>query len=185
MTVQTINIGNQVNDGLGDDLRTAFQKVNANFADLSTQLTITGANTGEVGSGVFKQKVGTELQFKKLVSGTKMFIDEQADTITINNTAPFAFFRFDTNAGSITAGSGNSNGQITIQGGDDIDVTASGSVITIDNVIPVTNILTTFDFGFISGLFTNTAQLALAASNIDFGTITLPGTLNLDCGSIL
>jgi hypothetical protein len=35
MTIQTINIGNVVNDGLGDDLRTAFEKVNANFADLA------------------------------------------------------------------------------------------------------------------------------------------------------
>ena len=29
MAIQTINIGNQVNDGLGDDLRSAFQEVNA------------------------------------------------------------------------------------------------------------------------------------------------------------
>jgi hypothetical protein len=57
MTIQTINIGNVVNDGLGDDLRTAFQKVNANFTDLSAQLTITATNVGAVGVGVFKEKV--------------------------------------------------------------------------------------------------------------------------------
>ncbi len=34
MAIQTINLGNVVNDGLGDDLRTAFQKVNANFTEL-------------------------------------------------------------------------------------------------------------------------------------------------------
>ena len=56
MTIQPINIGNVVNDGLGDDLRTAFEKVNANFADLSTQLTITASNVGAVGVGVFKEK---------------------------------------------------------------------------------------------------------------------------------
>lgn len=185
MTVQTINLGNVVNDGLGDDLRTAFQKVNANFAALDTSLTITATNLGTSGVGVFKQKTGTNLEFKKLVSGTKILLDEQAETIIVNNTAPHAFFRFDTNAGSITAGSGNSNGQITIQGGEDIDVTATGSVVTINNVIPVTQILTTYDFGFISGDFTNTTQLALAAANIEFGTITLPSTLNLDCGGII
>ena len=192
MTIQTINIGNQVNDGLGDDLRTAFQKVNANFSDLGTQLTITATNIGSVGTGIFKQKNGTNLEFKKLISGTKILIDDAAvDTVTINNTAPDAFFRFDTNSGSIIAGSGNNHGQITIQGGEDIDVTAFGSVITVDNVIPVTKILTTFDFGFINGSFTNTTQLALAAANIDFGTIFItPGvsgasTLNLDCGSIV
>ena len=32
--IQTINIGNLVNDGTGDDLRTAFEKVNSNFTNL-------------------------------------------------------------------------------------------------------------------------------------------------------
>ena len=36
MAIQTINIGNIVNDKLGDDLRTAFQKVNANFSALKS-----------------------------------------------------------------------------------------------------------------------------------------------------
>jgi hypothetical protein len=43
-TLQKINIGNIVNDGLGDDLRTAFEKVNANFATLNNDLTITTTN---------------------------------------------------------------------------------------------------------------------------------------------
>ena len=47
--IQTINIGNLVNDGLGDDLRTAFQKVNANFTSLNGELSITGSNLGSVG----------------------------------------------------------------------------------------------------------------------------------------
>ncbi len=34
MTQQTINIGTTANDRSGDNLRTAFQKVNANFAEL-------------------------------------------------------------------------------------------------------------------------------------------------------
>ena len=50
MTVQTTNIGNVVNDGLDDDLRTAFEKVNTNFTDLSTQLTITATNVGAAGT---------------------------------------------------------------------------------------------------------------------------------------
>jgi len=62
-TIQTINIGNIVNDGLGDDLRTAFQKVNANFATLNTDLTITASNLGTVGEPVFKQKSGVALRY--------------------------------------------------------------------------------------------------------------------------
>lgn len=34
MTIQIINIGQTANDRKGDSLRTAFQKINANFAEL-------------------------------------------------------------------------------------------------------------------------------------------------------
>jgi hypothetical protein len=182
MTIQPINIGNQVNDGLGDDLRTAFEKVNANFTDLGTQLTITGANIGSVGTGIFKQKTGATLEFKSLVSGSKIVIDEFTDTIRIRSIAPDAFTQIGTDSGLVLA---STFPALTLQGGDDIDVTAFGSSITVSNVIPVTKILTTFDFGYISGALDYTTQLSLSAANIDFGTITLEGELNLDCGSIV
>jgi hypothetical protein len=182
MTIQTINIGNVVNDGLGDDLRTAFEKVNANFTDLGTQLTITGANMGGVGVGIFKQKTGATLEFKKLISGSKISVDEFTDTIQIRSTAPDAFTQIGTDSGLVLA---STFPALTLQGGDDIDVTAFGSAITVSNVIPVTKILTTFDFGYITGALDYTTQLALSAANIDFGTVTLEGELALDCGSIV
>jgi hypothetical protein len=191
MTVQTINIGNQVNDGLGDDLRTAFQKVNANFSDLSAQLTITVGTAATTGVNIFKEKVGAELVFKGLVSGTKMLLDDTGDNIIINNTAPDAFIRFDTDSGSVLASSFQ---QLTLQGTaapgsttsrKDIEVTAFGSSIRFKTIIPVTDILTSYDFGFINGQFNNAMQALYAASNMDFGTVTLPGRLDLDCGTII
>ena len=191
MTIQTINIGNVVNDGLGDDLRTAFQKVNANFTDLSAQLTITATNVNDTGVGVFKEKVGTELRFKKLVSGTKMLVTDTDTSIVLNNTAPDAFTRIDTDAGVMLA---STHQEITIAGAaapgsttsvKDIEVNAFGSTISIKTIIPVTDILTSYDFGAITGSFNNSMQALFAASNIDFGTITLPGRFDLDCGSIV
>ena len=191
MTIQTINIGNVVNDGLGDDLRTAFQKVNANFSDLSAQLTITATNVGAVGVGVFKEKVGADLRFKKLVSGTKMLLDENTDTVTVNSTAPDAFIRVDTDAGVMLA---STHQQITLAGTaapgsvtsvKDIEVTAFGSAISIKTIIPVTDILTSYDFGAITGTLNNSMQALFAVANIDFGTITLPSRFDLDCGSIV
>lgn len=44
MALQTINLGTYANDGTGDDLRTAFQKVNANLTELYSSLY--GANVG-------------------------------------------------------------------------------------------------------------------------------------------
>jgi len=191
MTIQTINIGNVVNDGLGDDLRTAFEKVNANFADLSTQLTITATNVGTVGVGVFKEKVGADLRFKKLVSGTKMLLNENTDTVTVNNTAPDAFIRIDTDAGVMLA---STYQQITLAGTaapgsttsrKDIEVNAFGSTVSFKTIIPVTDILESYDFGIINGSYTNAMQVALQSANIDFGTVLLPGRIDIDCGSIL
>lgn len=191
MAIQTINIGNQVNDGLGDDLRTAFQKVNANFTELSTQLTVTVGLAPGTGISLFKEKVGAELVFKGLVSGTKMLLDDTGDTVIFNNTAPDAFIRFDTDSGSMLA---SNHQQITLAGTaapgsvtsrKDIEVTASGSTVSFKTIIPVTDILTSYDFGSITGEFSNAIQVAYAAANIDFGTITLPGRLDLDCGTIV
>jgi hypothetical protein len=198
MTIQTINIGNRVNDGLGDDLRTAFEKVNSNFVELESSLTITASNVGSTGAKVFKQKLDSNLEFRNLVSGRNMLLDEFENSIVINSTAPDAFIRFDTEAGIVKAGPEN-NGNITIEGmaapGSisgirDIEITANGNNnfdgthIRIKTILPVTDILTTYDFGFINGSFNNAVQLAISAANIDFGTILLPGTFNLDLGKL-
>ena len=178
MTIQPINIGNVVNDGLGDDLRSAFQKVNANFADLAAGITVTASNLGG-GSGVFKNKVGVDLQFKSLVAGTKMFINELTNTIVINNQQPDGFARIDTDNGIVTA---TDHLNITLEGGDNLNVSAVGSVITVDTNLDLNQIIAGFDFGTLGNNFLYSPQLALAASNVDFGTITNPGTISLDLG---
>jgi len=178
MTIQTINIGNQVNDGLGDDLRTAFEKVNSNFTELAAGVTVTASNLG-TGAGVFKSKTGVDLQFKSLVAGSKMFIDVLTDTIVISNQQPDGFGRIDTDSGMVEAGS---HLNITLEGGDNVNVSAVGSVITVDTNLDLNQIIAGFDFGVLGNNFQFSPQLALAAANVDFGTITNPGTINLDLG---
>ena len=181
MTVQTINIGNVVNDGLGDDLRTAFQKVNANFSELSASLTITARNLGSTGEGVFSEKIGTELQFRNLVAGTKILLDGRPDGIIINSTQPEAFTSITTNSNTVSA---NTSTDVTIQGINNVVVTGSGSVVSIDTVLDLNQILMSFDFGPIAQGYEHPIQIALASANIDFGTIENPGTLNFDLGTI-
>lgn len=184
MAINLINIGNIVNDGLGDDLRTAFQKVNSNFQDLEAGLTVTASNLGTTGAEIFKEKNGLDLEFRRLVSGTNIMLDQTTDAVVVNNTLPYPVTRIETNSGNVTATPGNL-GQLTLQGGRDIDVTAFGSVITINNVLPVTNILTTFDFGPLSGNYTTAIQFSLAVANVDFGTISYPGSTSLDLGGLV
>ena len=79
MAIQTINLGNYANDGTGDDLRTAFEKVNANFDSLTSSVNIIdGTNLGP-GIGIFSQKNNAALEFKTLTSTD--------NSLTITNTA--------------------------------------------------------------------------------------------------
>ena len=48
MAIQTINIGSSANKGDGDPLRTAFTKINANFAELAET-----NNTRDIKGSVF------------------------------------------------------------------------------------------------------------------------------------
>lgn len=189
--INTINIGNVVNDGLGDDLRTAFQKVNANFASLNSELTITVGTAQTTGINIFKEKTGSQLVFKNLVSGTKMSLNDTGTAIVFNNTSPDAFIRIDTDSGNVQA---SNNQQITFGGvaapgsttsRKDIEVTTFGSTVSFKTIIPVTDILTSYDFGFVNGNFNNSLQALFAASNLDFGTIGLPSTVSIDCGTIV
>ena len=178
-TISTINIGNIVNDGLGDDLRTAFQKVNANFATLNNDLTITASNLGTVGEPVFKQKTGLNLEFKKLVAGNKITISSSPDSLLISSTVGNTFQRITTQSGFVDA---DDDQFITIQGDPDISVTASGDVITVTTVQDLNQILQVLDFGPLNGAYTSIVQMNTAASNIDFGTFTNPGSINFDLG---
>jgi hypothetical protein len=179
-TISTINIGNIVNDGLGDDLRTAFQKVNANFATLNNDLTITASNLGTVGESVFKQKNGLNLEFKKLVAGNKIAITSSPDSLLITSTVGNSFQRITTQNGIINA---NTYEFITIQGDPNITVTTRDDVITINTVQNLNQILQVLDFGPLNGQYTSIVQMNTAASNIDFGTFTNPGLISFDLGT--
>jgi len=183
MTVQTINIGNQVNDGLGDDLRTAFEKVNANFQSLNASLTVGAVNIGLTGQGIFAQKVGNELQFKNLVGGNGITVDGTSTSIVINTIQPEAFTTIFT-ADDSTSISSSTYPEITFKGADGVEVTGSNSTITVGLSIPAIASFISYDFGPFDGFYTSSNSFLLAASNIDFGTITIPGSLQLNFGSI-
>jgi len=83
MPIQRIEIGGYANDGTGDDLRTAFNKVNANFTLLDSDAQVNdGVNLG-AGVAILKSKIGTILQFKSLTS-TDSSITLAATDNTVN-----------------------------------------------------------------------------------------------------
>jgi hypothetical protein len=194
MSIQSINLGNIVNDGLGDDLRTAFQKVNANFSELSYIGNITAANTNNAGFGLFKEKIdinGTStLVFKTILEGSNVIFEPLADTIKINSIDPPAFKSIVTDDENSVQASFSRD--ISIKGGiapggtqPDIEVTSLGSAITIKSLFPITETLTSYDFGLVSAPPRNIIDLLIQIANIDFGTIDTPIGLNLDFGNTL
>lgn len=128
--MQRIQIGNIANDGTGDDLRSAFVKVNSNFDELDSRIIVQadGANLG-TGEGLFYVKEGNALQFKSLVAGDNVSFTSTANEITINAPDPIKSLQFDAGVGSITI---TSSGGLNFVGGDNINTTITTNNVTFD-----------------------------------------------------
>lgn len=86
MAIELVDLGELINDGTGDDLRTAFLKVNNNFAEIEQRLpdSISGVNLGTEGEGIFSSAVGSVLNFKKVAVGSNLTVSSDANKITLN-----------------------------------------------------------------------------------------------------
>ena len=131
MAVQTINIRTLANDGTGDDLREAFIKVNQNFEslDLRAPESTTASNLGNVGEGVFHQKAGADLQFKKLVSGANITLTSSTNGITVNALGGLQQLNVVSDSGSNQLADGDT---LNIFGGTGASTTLSGNVLTVN-----------------------------------------------------
>jgi hypothetical protein len=131
MALQTINLGSVANDGTGDDLREAFNKVIFNFAELDARTpeatTVLNLGTGE---GLYASKNDAELQFKSLVGGNNVTLSSDSNELTINVDAGVTQFVVAGDSGSLTV---TENTTVTIQGGTLISTTRDGNNIRIDS----------------------------------------------------
>lgn len=118
MALTLVDLGNLVNDGSGDDLRTAFQKVNDNFIDVEARLpdAITGENLGTSGASIFVDAVDGALTFRKLDVGANLSVSSNDTTVTVSfDTASNLDLTADITANNIsaTAFSGPLTGAVT------------------------------------------------------------------------
>ena len=131
MTIKTINLGSVANDGTGDDLREAFEKVVYNFNDLDnrTPEATTVLNLG-AGEGLFSNKNNAELQFKSLVAGSNITLSSDSNELTLDVNAGVTQFDIAADAGSVTITEGST---ITLAGGTSITTARDGNTITINS----------------------------------------------------
>ena len=82
--IDSIELGTYANDGTGDDLRTAFVRVNNNFALLDSKAAINNGQNVGAGAGIFKLATGAKLHFKSLTStDTSVTITGNTDTVNL------------------------------------------------------------------------------------------------------
>lgn len=131
MAIKTINLGTVANDGTGDDLREAFEKIIFNFNDLDgrTPEATTVVNLGS-GEGLFSNKDDAELQFKSIVAGNNVTLSSDNETLTVDVDAGVTQFDIEADTGSLTVTEG---GTVILAGGNLISTTRSGNTITIDS----------------------------------------------------
>jgi hypothetical protein len=125
MAKQTINIGTSANDGTGDPLRTAFDKVNDNFTELYSD------DAGDVDS---------------VNAGTGISVDQTTGAVTVTNSAPDQTVSLTDGTGISTSGTypsftiTNSAPNATHTG----DVTGSGTLTIANDVITYAKLGTEF-----------------------------------------
>lgn len=129
MALKNINVGNFSNDGTGDDLRTAFVKVNDNFKELEF---IQGQNNtiSNIGAGIglYKEKIGVDLRLKSLIAGDGIGLTNNANDVTITSLTN-SIVTINTNTGTLTVS--NPNDSINIVGGNGIVTSVTNKTITI------------------------------------------------------
>lgn len=122
MAIQLVNLGTYANDGTGDDLRVAFEKVNSNFTEIDS-LSISNAVNLGAGQGLFAGKqssplLGDNLTFKSLVAGSNVTLTSNNNEVIISSQFTTLTQNLNLNSKDIT-GSGNISivGNITLSGG--------------------------------------------------------------------
>lgn len=213
MNITLIDIGSIANDGTGDDLRTAFQKINDNLVELETSIdaSTVADNVGD-GVGLYKQKTVNTLEFKSLGVNDKLSITLDGENKVVISTN---FEDKDINVGSLTA-AGNIEGNVitaamfsgAVSGNlmgrvypiSPSYIIGAGNIIGVQPDIGLPNYsparvdgiavqdldrtINTFDFGTLDNTFTSAFTYLLGQIGLDCGTIISPTDLSVDAGTL-
>ena len=137
MAQQTINIGATANDGTGDQLRTAFDKVNDNFVEIYTELGGTSLSNVKIsGNTISTDDTNGNLTLDPNGTGTIILANATTASSTLTVTGATAV-----NGGFAAAGT--SGTFITFGAADATPTVAGGNLFKTGGAVTVT----TFDDG--------------------------------------
>jgi hypothetical protein len=186
MAVQLINVGRLANDGTGDDLREAFIKINQNFQLFEFIDNPSAVNLGTAGAEVFAQIEDGEFQFRRLVPGQNIVLNQFDNSIEIISTAATQSTNFQIIGDNSNTLIVNDNIQIRFKGDNGIITSASENTKTISFSLAesLTKYLD-FDFGGIDDPQNSILEFVINSVGVDFGTFNDPSLLTIDDGSIV
>ncbi len=174
MTKQTINVGTTANDKKGDSLRSAFQKVNANFTELYTAL---GLDSNGLNLGAF-EFTGSTIS----TTDSSSILIDQATTISSNLNVGGDILPISANGGDLGSASMPwkslyvSNSTVYL-GGVPLSLEAGTNTLKVNNV-PISQNITYTDIPDaptdISDLTDNEGLLGQGGGGLP--TITIPAT---------
>jgi hypothetical protein len=212
MAVALINLGNYANDGGGDDLRTAFEKVNSNFSFLEIEKVSIFGNTVAPGATVFKDADENTINFRSIIPGNNnITIVQNENSISISaSDAPGTFITADDGslvltpgqsyniigADGITVSADPETRRITVVGGlvndpaPTLTTTLDANQNDIINVLSINGVpwdqtvsrLFDLDFGPIAVNIKNIIDLIINQFDVDMGSITSPNTTLVELG---
>jgi len=195
MAQQSINIGAAANDGSGDPLRTAFDKINDNFSELYTvsgagpgnNLALSGNSiisensSGDIildpnGTGRVVVATASELRFTDHVDNAVAYVDADGD---IQFSSSLTFDGTDLVAGSAKV-SDLTSGRITYASTagalvDNANLTFDGSTLTAASIVASDITDNRVVFGGTAGLLEDSANLTF-----DGTTLTVGGQLSFN-----
>jgi len=193
MAIQTINLGTYANDGTGDDLRTAFQKVNANILELYS--TVYGANVGENPpiSGVEEGELWwSTLEGRLYIYYGSAWVDASpvdgnvTYDLTAETTTGGAALRLngtDLSADDVKIASGTN---ITVTRTDASTITINANSISINSLsdVDTTTIVPTTGQALVwNGTNWVPGSVASGGGTLDFGSFAAPSGFTLDMGT--
>lgn len=172
MSIQYVNIGTNPNDGTGDDLRSAFDKVNNNFQLLATigGETNIGANIGGGSGQLYAGKTNETLNFRTLAAGSGITLTPDGNVIRISNSyvSPASFTKVFDDIGNYYEAQ-NPGASFRILGGGILSTQIVGNELTISG-----------DFSIIND------SLPKLGANLDLNNFDIIGTGDIShIGSIL
>lgn len=183
MPVQMINVGRLANDGTGDDLREAFIKINQNFQLFDFIENPAGSNLGSAGAEVFAQIDNGEFQFRRLVAGDNIQLNQFDNSIEINSI-PTATTNFQITGDNSSTLVVNDNILLNFIGDSNIitEVSENNKSVSFKLTETITR-YTDFDFGEIDSVQNSIFEYVMNTIGVDFGTFVLPSSLNVDQGT--